>query len=246
MICDHIDRARGAFNFLLMKLYKIRGGTESDLYAKQYNIGVGISLGNKWFSSENIINLVGWSLEHTKEFVVVYVADSLHAINIEVRNRKSPKRAFELARKMGDAVLEEIQMLVHKKFSREQISRIYYARWDDFLMPKFEENVQWLIAKYDTDIDFKNAVTGLVGNLIKDEGRNFSEQDKLRLGTYILAELPELVARIPITGLVYDAYVYPRDSALTEFVEKIQQGIVFPEIKNKIMDTEPKVLLVVR
>jgi hypothetical protein len=27
-----------------MQLYKVRGGTEKDLYAKQYNIGVGISL----------------------------------------------------------------------------------------------------------------------------------------------------------------------------------------------------------
>jgi len=46
-----------------MKLYKIRGGTEEELYKRNYNIGVGISLGNKWFSAENILGLVEWSLK---------------------------------------------------------------------------------------------------------------------------------------------------------------------------------------
>ena len=79
-----------------MKLYKVRSGEERLVYNKSYNIGVGISLGNKWFSVENILGLIEWSLKYTKDFVIVYVADSIHAINIEVRNRKSQQRHLKL------------------------------------------------------------------------------------------------------------------------------------------------------
>jgi hypothetical protein len=48
-----------------MKLYSIRGGTVKELNEKQYQIGVGVSLGNKWFSIENTAELVKWSLQNT-------------------------------------------------------------------------------------------------------------------------------------------------------------------------------------
>ena len=57
-----------------MRLYKVRGGTEEDLNNRHYNIGVGISLGNKWFTPGNIVSLVEWSIRHTKDYVVIYIA----------------------------------------------------------------------------------------------------------------------------------------------------------------------------
>ena len=70
-----------------MELKKIRSGNKDLLINKEYNIGVGISLGNKWFTPENIFGLIEFSLEYTKRRVVVYVADTIHAVNIEIRER---------------------------------------------------------------------------------------------------------------------------------------------------------------
>ena len=47
---------------------------------------------------------------------------------------------------------------------------------------------------------------------------------RTRLGwQYVIAEFPEILSRVPISGLVFDAYVYPFDSKLVEFVENIQK-----------------------
>jgi tRNA-dependent cyclodipeptide synthase len=229
-----------------MHLYRVIGGTEEDLYAKKYNIGVGISLGNKWFSLENIISLTEWALEHTKDFVVVYVADSIHAINIEVRKRKTFQKAMEMAQKMGDEILKEIRLLAETRFSPNQLSKIHYEKWDSLITPNFQDKLDWLNAKYETDLVFRNSIIEIVNGFTKDENREFSDDDKIKLGKYIILELPEIIGRTAINNLLFEAYAYPYDGELVNFVEKIQKGELFPEIRDKVMDTEPKVMLVVR
>lgn len=231
---------------MTMQLYKIRGGTKEELHAKKYNIGVGISLGNKWFTPENILGLVEWSLEYTKEYVVVYVADSIHSINIAVRNRKSPEKSKDIASKLGDEILGEVKALADKKFPAEQLVKIYYAKWDDLMAPEFQRKLDYLNAKYKTDNKFRDEIINLINGFTKDENRNFSPEDKIRLGEYVIAEFPEILSRMPIKGFLFDAYAYPFDGKLVEFIEDIQNGLIFPEIRENILDTEPKVFLEVR
>lgn len=229
-----------------MKLYKIRGGNENELRSKAYNIGVGISLGNKWFSPENILGLTEWALEHTKEYVVVYVADSIHAINIEVRNNKRPEKAKEIASKMGDEILQKTQELVNKKLSSEQLAKIHYAKWDQLLTPEYQKKLDFLREKYQNDSIFSETIVKFIDDFTKSENKTFSSEEKLKLGTYLVEELPELLCRVPINNLPFDGNAYPYDSEFVAIVEKIQKGDLFPEIKEKIIDTEPKVFLEVR
>lgn len=232
--------------FIIMKLYTIRGGTEENLSAKKYTIGVGISLGNKWFTAENIIALIEWSLQFTKDYVVVYVADSIHAINIEVRNHKTPARAKEIALRLGDEILAQTKILAESKFSPEQRARIHYAKWDGLMTFGFKEKLKYLFDKYETDGVFRKEILDTVEGIVKNEARIFSEEEKAKLGTYIISEFPEILARTSIDGMSFDAYAYPFDGKLVEFIENIQKGNIFPEIREKIMDTEPKVFLEVR
>lgn len=229
-----------------MELHKIRSGTEQSLFNKEYNIGVGISLGTKWFSPENIVGLIEWSLKYTKDFVVVYIADSIHAINLQVRNDRTPEKALEIAMGMGDAILEKIKTQAQSKFTPEQLAKIHYARWDELLTPEFKRKLAYLQNKYKTDENFKAAILKNIDEFLKKETRVFSENDRVRLGEYLISELPEHLCRVPTGGLVYDAFVYPYDSAFPEFVEKVQKGVLFPEIKKTVMDSEPKVFLVAR
>ena len=229
-----------------MKLYKIRGGSEESLFKKEYNIGVGISLGNKWFSAENIMGLVEWSLEYTKEFVVVYVADSIHAVNVEVRKRRSPEKSKEIALQLGDEILEKVKVLASSKLTPDQFSKLHFAKWDELLTPAFQEKLDFLNKKYSTDSEFKRTIVELVDSFTSNEKRLFSDDDKVKLGSYVVAEFPEIIGRTPINGLIFDAYAYPYDGKLAELVENIQKGDLFPDVRDKVMDTEPKVLLVVR
>lgn len=71
-----------------MQLRTVRGATKEEVFAKRFNICVGCSLGNKWFNSANVRELIRWALDHTREKVCV-IADSIHAINIAARSSKT-------------------------------------------------------------------------------------------------------------------------------------------------------------
>ena len=229
-----------------MEFRSIRSGTKEALESKHYNIGVGISLGNKWFTPENIAQLVKWALQYTKQHVVVYVADSIHAINIEVRDRRSPMSAVKKAMKLGDDILKSVKERVDLELSDADKSRIYYAKWEELHTDEYNKKLEYLYGKYENDTKFKGAVLDLVEGFVSNEVKQFSKEDKVRLGSYIIEELPEIVSRRPIGGIAYDAYAYPHDGELPKFVEMLQSGEIFPEIRENIMDTEPRVFIEVR
>lgn len=229
-----------------MEFRSIRSGTKEALESKQYNIGVGISLGNKWFTADNILGLVKWSLGHTKEHVVVYVADSIHAINIEVRDRRSPMSAVKKALKLGGDILKSVRERVDLELSDADKSRVYYAKWEELHTSEYNKKLEYLYGKYEEDTEFKRAILSLVEGFVNNEVKQFSEEDKVRLGSYIIEELPEIVSRSPIASIKFDAYAYPHDGELPKFVEMLQSGRIFPEIRENIMDTEPKVFIEVR
>jgi tRNA-dependent cyclodipeptide synthase len=229
-----------------MELHKIRGGNIIDLENKQYNIGVGISLGNKWFTIDNITEEIGWALQNTKDFVLVYVADSIHAINLEVRKRISKERAMRLALDQGSMILLDVKNQVEKIFSKDDTNRIYYANWNNLLDESYKKKLEYLYSFYLKNEEFKKRIHELVIEYVSREERKFDDEEINKLGTYIIEELPEILCRVSFRDLIIDAYMYPSDGDLPRFVEDIQFGRIFPEIKENIIDTEPKVFLEVR
>ncbi len=229
-----------------MTLYSIRGGSKEDLESRHYNIGIGISLGNKWFSNENIIKLTKWALKHTRESVIIYVADSIHAINVEVRNRIRYEKALEKTIGQGEQLLTDLRRELKSILSSDDYRKVKYVQWDEISTELYQSKVQYLRMLYSNDLNFHAAIVNIVKEFTLKEQRVFSEQDISRLGEYIIEELPECIARVPMGSIECDAYIYPYDGTLTEFVDQIQKGTIFPKIRDVIMDTAPKVLLVVR
>lgn len=229
-----------------MQIYTIRGGTLEDLEAKRYTIGVGISLGNKWFTPENIVELTKWALVHSKDQVIVYVADSIHAINLQVRNDVSYEAALRKAKHKGSEVLEEVKLLIERGLQEEARNRVVYATWSDIEDDAYKAKVKYLYEVYEQHPDFTLAIQNLVRGFTSKEERKFSETEINRLSHYILEELVECVSRVPIKNIPCDAYAYPYDGELSVFVEQIQKGEIFPEVRDKILDTEPKVFMEVR
>lgn len=229
-----------------MKLHQIISGNEKDLLSKKYSIGVGISLGNKWFTIQNITELVQWSLNYTKDYVIVYVADFIHAINLEIRSRITYEKALERADKMGTSILEEVKVNLEKVLSAEDFEKIKFVKWKDVVDESYQEKVHFLYDKYENDFLFKESIQDIVKNGISKEERLFSKDDINRLGHYLIEEMPEVLSKVKMVGLDCDAYVYPNSGEFVTFIERIQKGEIFSEIKENIIDTEPKIFLEVR
>lgn len=229
-----------------MNLYQIRGGTIEELYRKEYQIGVGISLGNKWFTIDNITDLVHWSLQHTKDLVIIYVADYIHSINIEVRTGKSREKSIEVAERMGEEVLEQTRSKLLSVLSKDDFKRVVFAKWNELVDESYLKKLEYLKKKYKTDMSFKKDIESIVINFTKDEVRKFSDEQINKLGEYIIEELPECICRVKIAGHECDGFVYPYDGELPVFIEKIQNAEIYPEIRENILDTKPKVFITVR
>jgi tRNA-dependent cyclodipeptide synthase len=230
-----------------MQLYSIRGGTVEELENKEYQIGIGVSLGNKWFSIENTAELVKWSLYKSKGLVIIYVADAIHAINLEVRKRISREKADEVADNLGNQFLSEIKDYLEKSLSQEDLLKIRYAKWKDITDEEYTEKTKFLYSFCKTDPKFKNTIDDIIKGFVKIEKRKFSDDDITKLGTYLIEELPECMCRVKIAGNDCDAWVYPYgDSSVSDLIYDLIEGKIFPEIKENILDTKPKVLLEVR
>jgi len=229
-----------------MNLHSIRGGSKQDLESNEYNIGVGISLGNKWFNVENIIDLVKWSLLYSKDKVVVYVADSIHALNIEARSGVSNEKAMRKALEMGNTILEEVKNKIDNEFSESDKLKIEYVHWDELKDEAYNSKLKFLYEYFENNLEFKNAILDIVKDHLSKEVRTFEESEINLMAYYILEELPECVSRVKIGTIAHDAFAYPTDGQLTDFVERIQNGETFPEVGKRILDTEPKVFLEVR
>ena len=113
-----------------MHLHTIRGGSVEDLKDHKYNIGVGISLGNKWFTPENILGLVEWALKYTSQNVVVYVADTIHALNIEVRKRRSVEYSIKEAKKQGEEIMSQTKNLLKGRLPEKEYSKVILVFWE--------------------------------------------------------------------------------------------------------------------
>jgi tRNA-dependent cyclodipeptide synthase len=241
--CPPVKKTSADFT---VKLQQIRSGCKEELENKKYNLGIGISLGSRWHTLSNIIELIKWSLFYTRENIVVYVADTIHAINLEVIEGLEKEKALTTAIKMGDELIASLQLEVNKLFSKEDIQGIHYAKWDTIETSAYKEKTAYLYSLYETDEEFKKTIHAISQHTVSKEIRSFSEVEIHRLGCYIIEEMSEIINRVKIGGIVCDALVCPYDSELARLVGKIQQGVIFPEIKSNILDTLPKVLLVVR
>ncbi|MBT4174397.1 tRNA-dependent cyclodipeptide synthase, partial [archaeon] len=86
--------------------------TKEEVESKKYNVWIGISLGNKLFTSENIKEYILWALDNTKEDVLVVIGDGLHAINLEVLDGLQRIAAVRKAIRIGDKKQEEIDSIL--------------------------------------------------------------------------------------------------------------------------------------
>jgi len=170
------------------KVNKIRGkATLEEIKAKKFNIYLGISLGNKWFTKEHIKEYLIWALKYSKEKVGVLVADTLHSVNYEVRNNLLPEKARIKAIKQGDKICKMIEELV-KEFPKKEQEKIIIIRWDEIVNTKTNEKSKKIFdKKFKEDPKFKEEVLNIIREYTShDKEKKFSDNEIEKLATYIL------------------------------------------------------------
>ncbi len=212
----------------------IREATEEEVKSKKFNIYVGISLGNRWFRKDNLREHLRWSLKYTKNRVGLLVADTLHAINYEVRNDMKKESAIKKSLRKGNEMIEILKELIDELPTSQQ-KLIDVIRWED--VKKYSFNKKFLHVlhnEFKNNKAFRKHVLDIVRKHLKETHEKFSEGKIIRLGEYIIDELPELLHSFQFKGTLYNCYTYPYDSLLTIMVEKIYNKELFPNLSKKL------------
>jgi tRNA-dependent cyclodipeptide synthase len=227
-----------------MEIKRVNSGTKESVLNKEYILGIGISLGNKFFSPENTLEYIDFCFTYSKGFVVVYVADTIHAYNIQVRKRVSFEKAKELAKQEGADIISKLKEYTDK-LPKEFQERIKYFSWSDIEnTAEYQEKMNFIFDFYNQNSEFKNELRQMVRSWVSKEERKFNDEDIETFIKYFLSELPECLDRVPIGGLECDAYLYPSESSFTDLVFDIQNGVKFKEIKEFII-TVPKITIII-
>jgi tRNA-dependent cyclodipeptide synthase len=218
--------------------------TEQDIQAKKFNIFVGISLGNKYFTKENIKKYIVWALENTKDDVLVLIADKNHAINYQVLNAYNPERALQVALRKGTETEDSVKKIV-RGLLKEKHHLIKICKWDDARKSSYyQSKIKIFLNEFKENNKFHDFIIKIVQENLnaKAEGLNLEQLEKLSL--YVLDELPILLNGVEFEGKIYDLHPYPGLSCLDDLLMGLQNGTMFPklakmlEIENKIAEVE--------
>ncbi|MFH0846094.1 MAG: tRNA-dependent cyclodipeptide synthase [Patescibacteria group bacterium] len=213
-----------------MKINKVLNTIIEEVKSKNFNILIGISLGNKFFSEENIKEYILWALENTKEKVLILIPDKIHAINYEVKNKWPKEKAMKKAIREGEKVIEKIKNILDEISPNKE--KIEIIKWEDIETNNHLEKVKVLKDEFLKNSQFKEKILSTVKENVQSD--KLSDDDYEKLCLYPLEELPFLISGVKYKGIHYDLLPYPGISKIDDLIIDLQEGKNFPEITQKL------------
>ncbi len=217
--------------------------TEQDVKSKKFNIFVGISLGNKYFSKENIRKYVLWALENTKEDVLVLIADANNAINYEVLNAYNPERALQVALRKGDETEESIKKIV-RGLPKKKHLLVKIGRWKDARKSKYyKDKIKIFLNEFQENKAFHDFIIKIVQENLGSKAKTMDLRKLEKLSLYVLDELPIFLNGVEFEEKRYNLHPYPGISDLDDLLMGLQDSVLFPEIA-KMLKIKHKIAVV--
>jgi len=198
-------------------------GTDAeDVYAKKYNIFIGISISNKKLTPEMALNYLKWAVRNAKEKVAVVIADELNIVNYEILDKYGAGKSANRAKKVGDDFQRMFEEAIGK-LSEEDGKKVNIYRWEEIRENEhYQEVRKFLEERYSKDLEFKSAVKYFIGKYMRKKGRVIEDGEKIdKLATYILGELPTLLEGITVGDCHYKLCIYP-----TYFASRMSQFVI--------------------
>lgn len=211
---------------------KVLDGSKTDIENRKFNIFVPISLGNLYFTRERVREMVQWAIQHTKERVVILIADKIQAINYEVLRDMDQEQSLKAAHDLGDNFYRMAERVV-RSLPADQQEVVSVARWEDIEESEFTEMQTVLKEEYQSNPNFKAEVHRVVTQMLADKLPD-GESDLHRLGDYVIEEMPLMFKGITVNGTHYDVFLYPGLSELDILVSDIQSRRRFSEIADRL------------
>lgn len=218
-----------------MKIITYLNTSKEEVEAKEHNIWIGISLGNKYFTEENIKQYIKWGLEHTKDNLLIVVADQIQEINFAVFDKKSPESAYRKALKIGDKIITKLETCL-RSIEKDKITIV---RWEDITdFDIYKKNLKIVRDFYNSNGDFQNYITQVIKQGLKAKQtklEKMSKEDWDRLSEYVIREIPFFVNGIEFNNKVYTLIPYPGLAMIDTLFIGLNRKEIFPELASKMI-----------
>jgi tRNA-dependent cyclodipeptide synthase len=205
--------------------------TKKEVSSKRFNVFIGISLGNTFFSRKNMGEYILWAVENSREDVVVLIADDIHSINYKVLNGLGEKEALEKARLLGKEKEGMVKGIVSCLGLGDKVRVLH---WGDILSKEYVRKVGLTFKEFKENKDFKSKILKIGEDFIEGRKLDLNKLERIRLAEYILNELPLLIEGLCFDGKNYEVLPYPVSDSLDDFLLDIQKGDLFEDYLKKL------------
>lgn len=229
-----------------MRIESYLGTNKDEVSARQFNIWIGISLGNSYFSRENVRKYIEWAVEYTKDDVLVVIADEIQAINYKTLDGKSQSRSLRLAKKKGDEKEGEIKEVL-SNLPKNVSDMVSIDRWKEVNKSKYHQHrLNVLNEEFQKKGVFYEYILSIVKEARKD--RELTKEKLEGLADYVLREIPVFINGVKYqiseeNWRTYGLILYPGVSKLDELFIGLQEGTMFPELADRLKITDPIAIL---
>lgn len=227
-----------------MRIVTYLNATPEEVESRKFNIWIGCSLGNSYFTKEHLEAYIHWALDHTRENVLVAIPDRIYAINLEVLDGYTPERAVRAAMHRGDKREVVIKNIV-TALPLEKRSLVVIARWHELERSRYHEyRTNTMFEEFRKKGEFYNYVLDIVKANPKVREKNPSVEGLEKLAEYVLYELPVFLNGAKYGGLpedggkTYTLIVYPGFGLFDCLCDGLQKHTLFPELSARLKITD--------
>jgi ubiquinone/menaquinone biosynthesis C-methylase UbiE len=211
---------------------------EGDILKKKFNILIPICLGNKFFITDNkptknVNKYISFAISHTKEKVLILIADKIQDTNYFVRGKRatisgSRERVISDGKKIKTAIENIVKVNFPNSHNIEVISYQEYQEQD-----QYSKDITILAYKeFKNNPDFAQAIMETVKTTQKD--KSFSKNEYLRLSDYILDEFALVYTGVTYKQDYFGLFIYPQIDSTVYFIENIKYGNLFKEFSKNL------------
>nr|AQS34941.1 hypothetical protein [uncultured archaeon] len=207
---------------------------EKEIKSKKFNIFIGISLGNKYFSKENIKKYILWALENTKEDVLILIVDKIHSINYEILNKYTKNRAESVALKKGIEMKQSVEKII-RNLPKEKQKLVKICLWDSITKSKtYKQSIPFIHKEFKENKLFHECIMKIVKENLGNKTNKLNEEELDKLAFYVLDELPILIQGVEFENKIYTLHPYPGFSLLEDLILGLQKGTMFSSLSKKL------------
>ncbi len=214
---------------------KIFNATKKEIDNKKFNIFIGISVGVKPLTKDLAKAYIKWALKHTRDDVVILIADYIAKINYKVFSSYSENKSLKRALKEGEGYkhfFEEILL----GFPLELKKRIKILRWNDVFTEELKRDFKIIEEEFKSNPKFKEKILFFVREYAKRRGKEINQEKLDYLAKYMFMELPTMFKGVKFENKKYDLLFYPTfiESGMGQMVSSIAKGKIFLNLKRKM------------